>query len=515
MGFFKKQLSQFMSRSASVIDSLENNNWPWHYFLFTFIFSVTFRTLVEIFSDRSYPELFLYLHYYLYFLVAVFVLAFIFSYVARRPFGKTIKAAMAGSLVICAAPIIDLIASHGQGLNMEYLQPKFHGNLFFRYVSFFGDFKEKGITVGIKGEVLLILIGSFLYFLKNKAGLLKSLFGLWIIYSFLFLFLSMPYAYNFVFKHIGVEIFSKSQPFLINIFLFLFLFILAAYLVFHNRKILWIIYGDISFTRYFHYLLLAILGFTGYYISYPVIINNTNVFNYVFIPAALFFAFAYSTVTNNIIDQDIDKVTNSYRALPAGKINLSQYSFLQWPLLALALTYSLASGFRFFFLILCFIGCYYLYSMPPLRLKRAPIISKLIVSINSLIAIFLGYVFMDANSLRIFPVEIILFFLIAFTLAENFIDLKDYEGDKKEGIRTLPVMLGLRRSQFLIGIFFLIGYPAAFFLFQSLPLIYLFIFIAGGIIQFFLINRKDYSEKPVFLAYLLTLAGIIALVSTY
>jgi len=85
-------------------------------------------------------------------------------------------------------------------------------------------------------------------------------------------------------------------------------------------------------------------------------------------------------------------------------------------------------------------------------------------------------------------------------LAINFIDIKDYRGDKKSGIKTLPVIFGLRKSKLLIGSFFLM--PAI-----VIPLmVHQFLWLIPALmftgLEFILINRKNYQEKWVLSLYL-------------
>ena len=52
--------------------------------------------------------------------------------------------------------------------------------------------------------------------------------------------------------------------------------------------------------------------------------------------------------------------------------------------------------------------------------------------------------FMTAGTenLKVFPAKYIFGILGIFFLVENAKNIKDIEGDKKEGIKTLPVVLG-------------------------------------------------------------------------
>ncbi len=118
---------------------------------------------------------------------------------------------------------------------------------------------------------------------------------------------------------------------------------------------------------------------------------------------------------------------------------------------------------------------YFLYSMPPLQLKRVTFFSKLLISLNSLILVLLGQLFHSGDFGL--PLNIIIFFFVCVTATLNFIDLKDYEGDKNAGIKTLPVALGLDRSKKVIGLFFFISYMTAGLAFSNSLIL---LPIAGG-----------------------------------
>ncbi|MEQ8225038.1 MAG: UbiA family prenyltransferase, partial [Candidatus Eremiobacterota bacterium] len=217
---------------------------------------------------------------------------------------------------------------------------------------------------------------------------------------------------------------------------------------------------------------------------------------------SIMMAWLFSVITNNIEDRNIDSVSNRERPSVTEKIPFEIYKTTGWIVLLLSVISAISVNFSIFFLIFLFMGNYFLYSMPPVRFKRVIFFSKLIPSINSFIMLLTGYVFL-CGSLRFFPRELIFFFLIFITANMNFIDIKDYEGDKNGGIKTLPVLMGLEKSKFLIGLFFLMSYIAACYLLHF-PL-YGYLLIIPGLIQFFLINRKNYSEKPVFIVYFITL----------
>jgi 4-hydroxybenzoate polyprenyltransferase len=145
--------------------------------------------------------------------------------------------------------------------------------------------------------------------------------------------------------------------------------------------------------------------------------------------------------------------------------------------------------------------------MPPVRFKRILVVSKLIIAINSFALILLGSILAgNTNEIWAFSLKGSLLFILGLMLSINFIDLKDYDGDKSAGILTLPVLLGMKRSQVLIGCFFLINYcvlGVTIILKLSSPLMGI-VMMAFGPILFLLINRRNYREREVFLVYLLS-----------
>lgn len=42
--------------------------------------------------------------------------------------------------------------------------------------------------------------------------------------------------------------------------------------------------------------------------------------------------------------------------------------------------------------------------------------------------------------------------IVAFVLTTPFKDIKDYEGDSVDGIRTIPVIFGMERGKRIIGL---------------------------------------------------------------
>lgn len=493
-----------------VVDFLESSRIPLVYFILTFLFVINLRNFIELFSDRGDISFLLFLHYCLFYIALAMSLVALFSILTKTGVVKTAKVVLPSFIILVLAPIADLILNLGEGFDIAYLRPALHDNLLLRFFSFFGDFPGRGITPGMRIEIAVVLFASLGYFYLKGAGLIKGLFNTFLTYALIFSYCASPFLIKGMLTLTGFE-YQYSNLLIIN-FYFLIIFLmglLIAYL--SNKDYFKLIIKDIRPCRLIHFELMFPIGLIIALVTVSpdkFVIADNAVFHLIFIPISIAFGWLYSVIMNNIEDYEIDRISNRARPLARSQISLEAYRKLSWVCLAASLFYAAAVGFTAFFIILLFIGNYFLYSMPPFRLKRVPLLSKFVISLNSLIFVMLGFAFMT-GTLYGFPKPLIALFLIGFTAGINFIDIKDYEGDKRAGIKTLPVILGLKRAKFFIGLCFMAIYSSSFFLLKD---IYLAIpFFILGLTQFFLINRKDYSERVVFVIYLLSVVLFVCL----
>lgn len=502
-------IKKILILSERIITKLETNEVPFFYFILTFFFVITLRNFLETFSDATPISFEIFFHYDVSYLALALSLILLFYFVTKENIRKIAQVILPGFLILVIAPIIDLILSWGKGYDMAYLLPELHGSLLSRFATFFGSLNEtatRGITPGIRIEIAIILLACFIYFFIKKRDALKGLIASFLTYCLIFIYLATPYVIKVFLNVFNIE--YKLSDTLVSNFYLLLIFIFSVWIFYlYNKRYFINVIKDIRIFRLLHFELMFILGIVlaKVYSSGSVELNSSTLFYIPLTMIAILFAWLFSVFTNNLTDQDIDKISNKDRPTVSNAIPFKDYKQLSWILLILAVLYSSSVNFETLFLILLFIGNYFLYSMPPLRLKRITFFSKIFVSLNSLILVMIGY-FLIAGNLNI-PGNIIAFFLIGFTAVLNFIDIKDYEGDKQENIKTLPVVLGLKRSKMLIGLFFLILYPCVYFLLKEVYLLIPLTIL--GIIQFLLINRKNYKEKPVFIVYLISIFSLI------
>jgi len=491
-----------LEKFKKLIENIENSTISFHYFVLSFFFVTFLRSFLECFSDTEAlgtikPILILdYTLSYIVFAVAIILLLHLAT---KTEVIKVAKVVLSGFIILVSVPFTDMLLSGGKGYDIAYLLPEIHGNLFLRFITFFGEFYSSGLgaTPGIRIEIAFVLLGAFIYFFLKKLKFLKNIFCVFLLYSIIFSVFATPYASKLLLTILNLEM---EHPQILTVYFFpVILFLLGLSLFyFADKNYFKIILKDARPFRLAYYETMFFLGILIALKNFDFTLNSQLVFSFIFIPISIAFAWIYSVMTNNLQDCEIDKISNKGRPLIKGNIDSITYKKISWFLLFFALAYSGLVGFVAFFLILLFIGNYFLYSMPPFRLKRVTFFSKSLIALNSLILVMLGFNLASGIPIENFPITNPVFFLVLLLLTAliNFIDIKDYEGDKQAGIKTLPVWLGLKRSKIVISIFFALTYSLICFMAKEIATLVFFL-LAGCLVVFF-INREDYKEKYVF-----------------
>lgn len=185
-------------------------------------------------------------------------------------------------------------------------------------------------------------------------------------------------------------------------------------------------------------ILIAIIDKT---ISIPIILAMLVVF----------FETAAGNVINDYFDYKIDLINKPERPLPSGRISLKagrNYGYLQFLLGTICgfLISYLTNNWIPFVIVLISDVILYLYAY---KLKSTPLIGNLTVGFMT----GFGFVFggFTINTPEIISISIFLgFFAFVMTTAREIIkDIEDVEGDKAEGAKTLPILIGTKTPAIL------------------------------------------------------------------
>jgi 4-hydroxybenzoate polyprenyltransferase len=261
---------------------------------------------------------------------------------------------------------------------------------------------------------------------------------------------------------------------------------------------------NMRLTRSLHYMLLCLLGVFAYHLeALPI----KDLFTFIRITGmllAVFFAFQFSVVINDIFDIGCDKVSNIGRPLITQAINKDDYLNIGCVYLALGLLFSFWVSRTCTMITLLFIAFYFLYSAPPLRLKRFFPLSSFIIGIQATLAFAVGKLsFEENNAVAYYRNYLFWLVFIVFSLSSSVKDLKDIEGDKQTGVVTLPVLLGEENGRKLIAVLVFLSYCfVPYFLILAFHKTYAIVLSLGfGLINLFYIRKKSAKEKIIFFIY--------------
>ena len=192
-------------------------------------------------------------------------------------------------------------------------------------------------------------------------------------------------------------------------------------------------------------ILVAIIDKT---ISIPIILAMITVF----------FETAAGNVINDYFDYNIDLVNKPERPIPSGRISLEngkRYAyllFLAGTICGFLISFLTGNWIPFIIVLIADV-ILYLYAY---KLKTTPLIGNLAVGFMT----GFGFVFggFTINNPDIVTTSIFLgFFAFVMTTAREIIkDIEDVEGDKKDGARTLPILIGKKTPAILATILIIV-----------------------------------------------------------
>ncbi len=218
---------------------------------------------------------------------------------------------------------------------------------------------------------------------------------------------------------------------------------------------------------------------------------------------------AASNALNAVYDVEIDKINKPYRPIPSGIVTKDEARTVAWILYPLVLFRAMlldrepgTSGFFGLFVLLIMLITI-AYSTRPLRLKKRLWISNITIAFARGL---LGFV--AAWSIFGNPFEsavpwliggVMMIFLIGAITSKDFTDMK---GDRIHGVRTLPVVYGVRKSAIISGPFFVLPFILILIGLMTdvleLPMFWLVLLAIWGVITAILMQTVATKEEKLF-----------------
>ncbi|MFW5884896.1 MAG: UbiA family prenyltransferase [Patescibacteria group bacterium] len=479
------------------------------------------EALILGFPKRDLEDfLVLFLHTFLFFLLVYLVFVFLLTFFLKENIKKTSSVLLWGFWVIILPPLIDWAAFIAQGKEFK----SFYifdgaGGLVERFFLFFGEGLHWGITLGTRVEILLVLFLLFIYVYHKKASfkssagfvllsyfifylfgvfpslvvLLMSLLkgeGIWLVQDF-----NVASVFMSPFEFFGIkgEVWKAFLPRKLALFYTLLIFLtLFVYFYLSQKTKFKALLKNIRFPQMFFNGGLLFIGLGLGWFYYPErfgwdIFHFVGILNLILM---VFCAWFFSVFINDIFDAEIDKISNPDRPLVSGIVKKREYMDYGLVFLFLSLIIALLFSPVIFLLIVFYHLLTWIYSAYPFRLKKFFGVANLISATASLLFLGIGFlVFSGGDLFSGISWEVIGFLGLAYFFVLSIKDLRDVEGDRREKIYTLPVLIGLRNAKLALASLILFFYLFSVYVFNEnklFPWAVLF-----GSVSFFVVAKKE------------------------
>uniref|UniRef100_A0A7V3RHD4 Digeranylgeranylglyceryl phosphate synthase n=1 Tax=candidate division WOR-3 bacterium TaxID=2052148 RepID=A0A7V3RHD4_UNCW3 len=502
-------------KTSDFFQSLERHN------IFNYIFLIITIIFIRIFFEGvlegwhnigytrfSYRSVLMYfVHFPLFYITTFLFITLIITLILNESIKNVIRAASIGLILIIFVPVIDVILYGGCYITYPSRLEKY----FLHFLNPFVSLLDIGISAGPRIIIVVISFFAGLYGYMKRKTTLKAIL---VFFSTLLAILFSGGVTTIIAGNqpenlytSGGILYSDTQKFsAIYAIFFLVLFFLTIYL--YSKEDFFQLINSIRPERIALYGGLGIGGFilarnqAGAFYKFNFF--NSIALLFIFLSCGL--GFWALQILNDFFDIKTDIYSKQRNPLLKG-IEKRYYSMCGIFISVLVLIISVILNYQAFLIMFTFLLLGVIYSVPPLRLKRFPLLSTFILSIAVLLSLGVGYsVIYGEKTFHEFPEPLIYALITGITIGFSAKDMSDIEGDKNNGIITLPVLLYRKESlmgrlpySLLLGLSYLL---VSIFLPEVLP----GSLVASVITVIYTLFRKDPTEKFYF--FLMYIYGI-------
>ncbi len=517
-----------ISRIRKIVAHIESYPLSLPQFLLAFSALIALRVLGEnlLSGFNSYPPEFFVgsvLAAWLFFLFSIILLILFLGAYLRKSFQKIANLLLWGFFLVISPPILDKYFCGSRHCWSFYAFDSLAG-LGKRFLTFFGSDPVIGITYGVRIEVALaVLFLIFYIFLKTKNALKAFLGGL-ISYTILFILGSFPSWLTFLFlapeKNItkieGLDVaglflspihyFSYSGGEILNalnakmnlIYAYLLVWVMVFFFWKFFRRKFWAVAKNVRWVQIFVHagLVLFGAGLGAFYFPKNLTVDTFSFFALSNLILAAIFAWIASVFLNDISDLEIDKITNPKRPIAAGEVSAGEYRKFFLVSFFMSLILALTVGVKFFLVIFVYQAIGWVYSSWPFRLKRLPIVAGFLSALALNLLFISGFLLIaDNQDISQLPSKVFWLLIIAFLMSLPMKDLKDIEGDRKNGVFTIPVLLGETWARFAVGLGIFVSYALSVVWLNAKILFFPAMIL--GAVSFWILQNKKISARRV------------------
>jgi 4-hydroxybenzoate polyprenyltransferase len=265
-----------------------------------------------------------------------------------------------------------------------------------------------------------------------------------------------------------------------------------------NRARFWSVVRNVRWVQIMIHagLILTGAGLGAFYFPQNMTINIFSFFAIANLILAAVFAWLASVFLNDQIDLEIDQMTNKQRPLAMGQVLGEDYRQLFWICFVFSLILAITVGIKFFLIVLIYQIIGWVYSAWPLRLKRFPLVAGFLSALALTLLFSSGFILLaDGQNIARLPHQVFWLLIVAFLVSLPIKDLKDIEGDKKDEVWTIPVLLGETWARFAIGLGIFISYALSV-VWLNAKVLFLPAMVLGAL-SFWILQNKKISPRRV------------------
>lgn len=453
------------------------------------------KLLGYAYQELSYQYFFAQLHITAFFITVYIGGVLLLKFYSKQRLAKVANLSALGFIMVLVPPFIDLLM-HQNPTPYTYGSPIF-------FVEYFNSLLTGASTgtadslfeggLGIIFELVGITIATSLYVLIRSKSIVRTLLN---SVTFIALFIIIGSPFLVLLRSTAGQL---VHPLFIVRYIVISIILLLLLLWSTNKKLFSSFLKSSRLLTTAHFSLMTIIGIfiaghlqqiefiqfeIGNLIGDPVFwqVFTGNIGTFFLSIFAIIFVWQYAVMINHVYDVQIDRVDNSNRLIPSGLLSRKQVKKIAfvYAIIAVGLGVSLGVWSLLLVLLGLFIGT--IYSVPPIRLRDG-VFSTTIIGIGSTIAFFLGYMTpgyvkimhgeLARTITRTYPevtadsLAIGLVIFIALTIGPLIKDYKDYEGDKKAGVKNLFTIYGLEKGVKITSILLPVPFLCLLLLFHT------------------------------------------------
>ena len=514
-------------------------------FLSLIIIRIGIESSLGFFGPRTLTFLFFeFSHTFLFFLIAFLLFIPIMRFSGARSLASAAHLLLFGFLIILTPPLIDTAIFQGKSFWSFYEFDGLRG-LLMRFFTLFGDTPDIGITYGVRIEVVLVTCGVVCYSLLNHQKLRRAFASGLIAYTTLFILGTFPSYLTLLLDGFSrgfftiqatdvaaifltpADLFSRSAPDIrsaLNMKMSLWyaslsVILLSGFLFLSFRPFFHALQKNMRFPQIIYHGGLLFLGaLLSWHFTQPILIfDHFHLLAFFLLLVAVECAWIASVIINDYFDITIDTHTNTNRPLIAKTIPPHIYITFGWLFFGTSIFLAAQVSFTASLLLILYQALAWIYSVPPFRLKRIPGLATLIASLAGIIILLIGFVVIaPTNSFAELPFSLLIFLLIAYSVALPLKDFKDIKGDLADHVYTLPVVFGEERFRTILSSIFFILFIASVFVLHMRAAFFPALLFGGA--SFFLIQSArdqhtwcNYRNLPVLMLGIIASYGLVLL----